>query len=145
MDFSINEHVSVLIDGKWERAIIKIRLLGGKSYRVTRFDVSAGREVPSNIPADRKCISRLSVYACQHCGNWIDPDKLPKTELLPGSKGVVNIKSEPICYHNVERSMGYHMRRQPWIEVAGVSAIGGIHSVPISPITRGVVRGRVGL
>jgi hypothetical protein len=72
--YSINEHALILTDDRiWQRCVVKNRLPGTGSYEVAILQ-EPGSEL--RVQANEKAMSKLQIWVCASCGNWIDPDKL---------------------------------------------------------------------
>jgi hypothetical protein len=139
--YSINEHALILTDDRiWQRCVVKNRLPGTGSYEVAILQ-EPGSEL--RVQANEKAMSKLQIWVCASCGNWIDPDKLhdpapvepdgTRPERGRGRKKAkgkqILLRVTPRCDHGPETPFLGSMILLPWTEVEGVAAIGGLHAV----------------
>jgi hypothetical protein len=126
LGYEDNEACMALVDGKWRYAVVMSRK-GSTVYSLMFPDervMETGEDKFRDVPL--KLMSRAQVFVCGHCGNWIDPRRLPELSSIDGTKAEVVLGVEPYCHHG---SLPWTMTRTPWREVEGCSAIGGIHAV----------------
>jgi hypothetical protein len=138
--YSINEHASILTDDRiWRRCVVKNRLPGTGNYEV----VILHPDWTFAIRASEKTMSKLQIWVCASCGNWISPDKLcdpapvepdgTRPERGRGRKKAkgkqILLRVTPRCDHGPETPFLGSMILLPWTEVEGVAAIGGLHAV----------------
>lgn len=127
MTFSVNEHVmwQENYGCSWKRAVVVKALQEPGKYIIKYTIVRTTKEVEVT---ERK-LARVSIWLCRSCGNWIDPEDLPKLGTVAGSNRThIQLNVIPACTRG-EAGISIPMKLVPWTEVPGVSAIGGIHPV----------------
>lgn len=141
--YSIGEHVNVLVNRTWRSGVVKNRLPGTGRYSVVLFPELPGGVDSPPLPANEKEMAQKQVYVCGHCGNWVDPDRLPTMLELkpvePGGRvpnprrgrriaeGDITLDLSPRCNHG--DGIPWSMNLKPWSEVPGVTALGGIRAI----------------